>query len=280
MPRLGRGWPNPERARRVTVFASVPVDLGTASSAGTSTASGTLRVNAGLTGSTAGTSTVSGTLRVNAGLTGSSAGTSTVSGTLSFNAALAGSSAGASTVSGTLGAAIFLSGGSSAGSSTASGTLGITILLAGSSAGRSGLGLPDLTVHFTGLFTGTAGGVSSASGTLNINWSLEGSAGGHSTALGTLTPDPTYIFEPPIVYTNPGILPSSKGVQRALFKYYGPYPVGRSVLKISGVYVTIDCPDQLTLATATEVYLGGHLYPVTKATANALIAAGYGAGIS
>lgn len=231
-------------------------------------------------GASAGTSTVSGTLTINAGLAGSSAGTSALFVALNYTAALAGSSAGTSTVSGTLSSVIGLPSGSSAGSSTASGTLGLAAALAGSSAGRSGLGLPDLIVHFTGLFTGTAGGVSSASGTLSINWGLEGSAGGHSTALGTLTPDPTYIFEPPIVYTNPGILPSSKGVQRALFKYYGPYPVGRSVLKISGVYVTIDCPDQLTLATATEVYLGGHLYPVTKATANALIAAGYGAGIS
>lgn len=83
------------------------------------------------------------------------------------------------------------------------------------------------------------------------------------------------VFEPPIVYANPAILPTSKGIQRALFKYYGPYPVGQSVLRIGGVYRTITSPDQLTLATATEVYLGGHIYDISTATAAALVAAGY-----
>jgi hypothetical protein len=82
-------------------------------------------------------------------------------------------------------------------------------------------------------------------------------------------------FEPPVVYDNPAILPTTKGVQRALFKYYGPYPRGRSVLKINGVYQTVDYPDQLTLATATEVYLGGHKYEVDGSTATGLLDAGY-----
>jgi len=82
-------------------------------------------------------------------------------------------------------------------------------------------------------------------------------------------------FEPPIAYDNPAILSETFGIKRALFKYYGPYPRGRSVLKIGGVYRTVDYPDQDTLALATEVYLGGHVYVVSSAVATALNAAGY-----
>lgn len=82
-------------------------------------------------------------------------------------------------------------------------------------------------------------------------------------------------FEPPIVYANPAVLPNTRGTQRALFKYYGPYPVGQSVIKVGGVYKTITSPDQLTLLTATEIYMGGHIYEISSATAAALVAAGY-----
>jgi len=83
------------------------------------------------------------------------------------------------------------------------------------------------------------------------------------------------IFEPPIVNDNPSVQLDTKGIKYRLFKFYGPYPRGRSVLKIDGTYRTVDFPDQITLASASEVYLGGHIYTVTQAVADALIAAGY-----
>lgn len=74
---------------------------------------------------------------------------------------------------------------------------------------------------------------------------------------------------------NPPVLPETRGIERRLFRHYGPWPRGRSVIKVAGVYRTVDNPDQLTLASATEVYLGGHEYVISDATADALQAAGY-----
>jgi hypothetical protein len=48
-----------------------------------------------------------------------------------------------------------------------------------------------------------------------------------------------------------------------------------SVLKIDGQYVEIREPSQDEIALATEVYIGGHEYPVSDAIAADLIAAGY-----
>ncbi|ANH49509.1 hypothetical protein uvFWCGRAMDCOMC455_030 [Freshwater phage uvFW-CGR-AMD-COM-C455] len=48
-----------------------------------------------------------------------------------------------------------------------------------------------------------------------------------------------------------------------------------SVLKIDGQYVEIREPSQDEIALATEVYIGGHEYPVSDAIAANLIAAGY-----
>ena len=52
------------------------------------------------------------------------------------------------------------------------------------------------------------------------------------------------------------------------------------MLKIAGVYGTYYCPDTNLMATATEIYQGGHVYVVSSDTAAALTAAGYGAGIT
>lgn len=48
------------------------------------------------------------------------------------------------------------------------------------------------------------------------------------------------------------------------------------MLKVGGAYLTVDAPDQALLATATEVYLGGHQHQVSDAVAVALDTAGYG----
>lgn len=57
--------------------------------------------------------------------------------------------------------------------------------------------------------------------------------------------------------------------------HYKNRAVGRSVLKIAGVYQTIDTPTQEQVASATEYYAGGHIYVISDATAVALSNAGY-----
>lgn len=52
-------------------------------------------------------------------------------------------------------------------------------------------------------------------------------------------------------------------------------PRGRSVVKIGGVYSTVDSPTQAQQDVATEVYIGGHIYEISDAVAASLIAAGY-----
>jgi len=84
---------------------------------------------------------------------------------------------------------------------------------------------------------------------------------------------PTFI--PPVVYDVPPLEANSKGLAARLFRHYGPYRRGRSVLRINGVYSTHDTPDQLTLNLAEEVYHGGHVYEVTPEVADALTLAGY-----
>jgi hypothetical protein len=84
---------------------------------------------------------------------------------------------------------------------------------------------------------------------------------------------PTFI--PPIVRDVPPLDVTAKGLAARLFRHYGPYPRGRSVLRIGGVYLTFDTPSQELIDTATEVYLGGHIYEVTAEVADALTLAGY-----
>lgn len=84
---------------------------------------------------------------------------------------------------------------------------------------------------------------------------------------------PTFI--PPVVHDVPPLDANAKGLAAKLFRYYGPYPRGRSVLRIDGVYRTFDTPSQELIDLASEVYLGGHVYEVTPETADALTDAGY-----
>lgn len=61
-------------------------------------------------------------------------------------------------------------------------------------------------------------------------------------------------------------------------RLYGRYQRndrGLTVLKIGGTYSNYTNPDSATIATATEVYLGGHTYVIDDATATALTNAGY-----
>ena len=75
---------------------------------------------------------------------------------------------------------------------------------------------------------------------------------------------------------------------RRFWAHFGMQPRGRSVLKIAGVWTTVDYPtnDQIN-ATTTIVnpqgetvpgaFLGGHVHPVTATIATELTNAGYGA---
>lgn len=83
------------------------------------------------------------------------------------------------------------------------------------------------------------------------------------------------VFEPPAVDDLPAVLPSTRGPARHLFRHYS-WSRGRSVLRVGGVYQTVDTPTSEQIAVASEVYLGGHIYTVDDATAAALDAAGYG----
>lgn len=82
-------------------------------------------------------------------------------------------------------------------------------------------------------------------------------------------------FSPPSVNDLPSILPDTSGVQYQSWRYYGGNPRARTVLRIGGVYQTVESPSQLLVDAATEVYMGGHIYTVSAATAADLVAAGY-----
>lgn len=88
------------------------------------------------------------------------------------------------------------------------------------------------------------------------------------------------VFQPPVAFTQPRVLPSTKGPARALWRRYSARPVGRTVLKINGTYGVYDTPTIDQVASASEVYQGGHVYEVDDATAAALTAAGFGDGLS
>lgn len=81
-------------------------------------------------------------------------------------------------------------------------------------------------------------------------------------------------FIPPTADLVPPILPEPHP-GNALFRHYKRRAQGQSVLKINGTYQTIVTPSQEQIDSATEVYLGGHVYEITAAVATALTAAGY-----
>lgn len=87
-----------------------------------------------------------------------------------------------------------------------------------------------------------------------------------------------FTFTPPTVNYLPGVLPETHGVQRSLFRYFGGNPAGMSVIKVAGHFVTVDNPstDQLIGRDGVDWFLGGHVYVVTQAVADALTADGYG----
>lgn len=85
-----------------------------------------------------------------------------------------------------------------------------------------------------------------------------------------------YRFDPPTVAAGPRLLSRSRGPERDFFRRAPALPVGQSVLKINGEYVTIMTPTVDQTLAATEYYAGGHTYTVSDTVAAALTSAGYG----
>lgn len=86
-------------------------------------------------------------------------------------------------------------------------------------------------------------------------------------------------FQPPYADTVPPVLPKGSPEQDPLayrlMRHYGPRARGRTVLRIGGTYGTYDEPSESLIDTATECYLGGHVYQISDDVAAALTAAGY-----
>ncbi len=85
----------------------------------------------------------------------------------------------------------------------------------------------------------------------------------------------------PLVYAGgrDSFYPRSRVAHR-LFRYYRPHSRGRSVLRIAGAYGNYWNPTQDQINSASEVYLGGHIYEIDAATATSLTNAGYGSYIT
>ncbi len=73
---------------------------------------------------------------------------------------------------------------------------------------------------------------------------------------------------------------------KRFWAHFGLQPRGRSVLKIAGVWTTVDYPTSTQLNATTNIvdpngytvqgaFIGGHVYDITSSVAAELIAAGY-----
>lgn len=264
MARLGRGFPNLQRARAVTVF---PVG-GAQALAGTSALT---------TGTSADLTVAHDLAGLSALVTGLSAAI-TVAHTLAGSSALTFGSAADLTVTVPSGPAPVALAGTSALSTGASATtMAVNNALVGVSNLRTSSGYADMTVHFTFQLEGTARLVSGAIGNVGVNYALAGTSILRTGATATATPDPTFTFVPPLVFDSAPVTEKTFGVERRLFRYYGGNPRGLSVVKVAGHYTTIDGPYQELLVgtDGIDYFLGGHNYQIPKAVALALQADGY-----
>lgn len=90
-------------------------------------------------------------------------------------------------------------------------------------------------------------------------------------------------FNPPVAYDNPAVLPTTTGIKYRLFRYYGPYPRGRSVVLVNGHWTIMDTPFNDTYVQGkdgVDFFLGGHVYNLTSAQVTALTADGLAAYIT
>lgn len=169
--------------------------------------------------------------------------------------------------------------------STSDGSLAITIPpLTSHALTGSGTSTTTGALSFIVLSVGqiTAAGASTSNGSLSFRTSQYLTGTAQSFATGTLTLAITsvsvitqyFYFEPPVAYDNPPTLPGA-GIINSHARWKGGQRRGRSVLRISGSYQTIDTPTVDQISSATEVYQGGHVYLITNIEADRLVTAGY-----
>ncbi len=181
--------PIPDSTKRAAIWTDLDTKWGISpgpivgSTAGTSTASGTLLGNGALVGSSDGVATTGATARGDVSAEGSAAGAATVSGTLEGLFLIAGTSDGLATTTATLSGAGALAG-SSAGAATTTATAQGDVAAAGSAAGAA-----TVTGAMTGLapIVGTSDGSATATATASGSGALVGSAAGAATVTGDLT---------------------------------------------------------------------------------------------
>lgn len=88
-------------------------------------------------------------------------------------------------------------------------------------------------------------------------------------------------FQPPTANLTPLAPPGTGGLEERLFRHYRPLKKGLTVIqRADGSWVTKEYPLQEELDAALRYYLGGHVYTISQAEADALTAAGYGALIT
>ncbi len=86
-------------------------------------------------------------------------------------------------------------------------------------------------------------------------------------------------FDPPTADATPPILPRPHP-GNDLFKHFKSRAMGLSVLKLDGVWQTIQSPTLDQTNAADYYFAGGHTAIISAALAAELTAAGYGANIS
>lgn len=198
------------------------------------------------------------------------------------------------------------------GASTSSGSLSLlqlhTLTFSGASTSSGSL---DWTIPPASVYSMTFSGASTSSGFLSFftlspgDLAFAGSSSsngslaftvvtalqfnGASFATGSLTltvrdrvidpdePIQYYYFEPPVVYDRPGV--HSRTPRRVRqYAYYDNHSLGAtgvSVLKLDGVYQSIQTPTVDQIARAEYVYQGGHIYTIPWWEADGLANAGY-----
>lgn len=88
-------------------------------------------------------------------------------------------------------------------------------------------------------------------------------------------------FQPPTVNATPLAPPGTRGLEARLFRHYRPLKKGVTVIqRQDGTFYLKEYPTQDELDAALRFYLGGHIYTISQAEADALTAAGYGSLIS
>lgn len=159
----------------------------------------------------------------------------------------------------------------SAATSTSTGSLALTLSIPGeiaASGASTSTGDLDFTLVAPSGLPFASIGSSASTGSLALSITGAGA---------TILTEDYYYFEPPVVFDLPPTLPPPVRPRyiNAHARWKGGQRRGRSVLKVAGVYSTIDTPTVDQTISATEVYQGGHIYTIPRVIAQSLVDAGY-----